>query len=393
MAVDYSRASNVRAGLQGSLDAALLAGAKDGTSLWAAAAKQIFDANVDPKGSIVSSPVFTTDDYQSYSGSVTATVPATLVSGLGFSTIDVRVTANAKKGASPDDSCILTLDQTKPVSHVSLTFNGSPNIDLSNCTVRSNTSLTCNGHPTGARALAAGSATGCSISQSNVGVVPDIHAALAANISLKCGAKKLGATWTPGSPPVGSMVVVVSTSTHTEYHICGDLTLDGTGYLTGETPASDTVIVVENGNLVIEKGASISTSRTTIVLAGDNKSASSLKFPNGAGHQATLNLSPPRTSANPWRGVALYQDPTLTNNVDNFWGPGASLTVDGLVYLPQSNVVISGNSTSGNSACTKIVANSFTTNGSVDLDFKQTASGCTAVGLMQWAGSPVVLTR
>ena len=393
MAVDYSRAGNVRAGLQVSLDAAMLAAAKDGSSLWAETAQQVFQANIDRKGSLVATPAFATQDRETFSGSVSATVPATLVSGLGFSSIDVRVAASAKRGALPDDSCILTLDHDKPLFNESMTFHGSPNINLSNCTLRSNTSLSCNGSPTGARALAAGTASGCSISSSNSNVVPDIHAALAANITALCGSKKGGATWAAGIPPNGPMVQLSSTSTHVEYHICGDLTLEGVGYLTGQNPASDTVIIIENGSLIVSTDASIGTSRVAIVLTGNNKTPSSVEFPNGAGNLGALSLSPPRTIGNPWRGVALYQDPALNKNVDNVWGPGSTFTADGLIYLPQSNVTTSGITQSGKSACTKIVTNTFTTNGSPYLNFKQAAIGCTEVGLTQWSGMAVVLTR
>jgi hypothetical protein len=102
-------------------------------------------------------------------------------------------------------------------------------------------------------------------------------------------------------------------------------------------------------------------------------------------------LSPPTAVENPWQGVALYLDPALTRNVDNSWGPGASFSADGLVYLGNSNVVTDGNTASANSKCTKFVMNSFVTNGSVRLDFAQ--QNCAAIGLKQWAGITVHLTR
>ena len=53
--VDYSRANGIKAGLQATLDSAVLAGAKDGTSNWTQIALNYFNSNVAPKGSTVAS--------------------------------------------------------------------------------------------------------------------------------------------------------------------------------------------------------------------------------------------------------------------------------------------------------------------------------------------------
>ena len=44
-AIDYSRANNIRSKLQGALDSALLAAAKEGSSTWNQIAADNFDAN------------------------------------------------------------------------------------------------------------------------------------------------------------------------------------------------------------------------------------------------------------------------------------------------------------------------------------------------------------
>jgi hypothetical protein len=191
--------------------------------------------------------------------------------------------------------------------------------------------------------------------------------------------------------PTGAGIKTVSQGSYTEYHICGDLNLSGSGYLTGNSPGSDTVIVIENGGLNLANNASINTLKTAIVMTGNNTVASSVNFPNGNGNSATLSLSPPTDVANPWQGVALYQDPKLTYQVDDKWGPGASFNADGLVYLGNANVVTDGNTSSSNSKCTKFVMNQFTTNGSVDLNMAQT--NCAAVGLKQWGGVVVHLVQ
>src|SRR5262249_45378868 len=131
--------------------------------------------------------------------------------------------------------------------------------------------------------------------------------------------------------------------------------------------------------------------RTAIVMTGDNNWPAQVNFPTGNGKAASLALSPPTTSGNPWQAVGLYLDPKLTKTVDNKWGPGADFSADGLVYLGKANVVTDGNTSSANSKCTKFVMNSFRTNGSVKLDFAQ--QNCAGIGLKQWGGIIVHLVK
>ncbi len=391
VAVDYSRANAVKAFLQSALDAGLLAGAKDGSSNWMQVALNVFNSNVASKNILASTPTFTSDSNSTFTGSATASVPTSVLGIVRIQSLDVSVNATATM-AEADNSCILTLDQGQARSHVSLTLNGAPLVNLSGCSIRSNSSLDCNGNDGSVtKSFAGGTASACGRPKSNAPVVPDIYAPLASNITTRCGSSRLGVTWTPDSLPTGSSFITVNIGSYVEYHVCGDLTVSGTGYLTGSAPASDSVIIIENGSLVVEDNASISTAKTTIVMTGNNGFPAKVDFPNGAGKKAALSLSPPTGTTNPWQSVALYLDPKLTKNVDNSWGPGAEFDADGLVYLGNSNVVTDGNTASSNSKCTKFVMNSFTTNGSVKLDFAQ--NNCAAIGLKQWGGIAVALTR
>jgi len=386
-AVDYSRASNARAHLQGAMDAAVLAGASDGSSKWQTVALSTFDADLRPSDIAVATPSFTLDG-STYKGSVSATMPTKLIKTLGLNSIALSVSSVVDgRVAAADNSCILTLDHGSSSSHLSMTFNGAPNIDLNGCSLRSNTSMTCNGFNTGATAsIAAGSASSCSNPKPGAASVPDIYASLASNISRRCGMSMPGLMWTAGTPPSGGAVFKSTVGGHTQYNICGDLTLSGNGALTGDSPSTDTVIIVENGSLNIADGSNVSAKRTTIVITGDNSAASAVNFLT-----STLSLSPSVDPINPWRGVSLYQDPAVTNGVDDSWGPGTTFNIDGVVYLPNANVTISGNSASNVSNCSKLVANTVTTNGSVNLRFSQT--GCSGFGMSQYAGQRVHLSQ
>ena len=308
-AVDYSFGQPCRPKLQAGLDAAVLAGAKDGTDDWATVANNVFNGNVP-----VNLHLWSVADlhhrrgrgrhrnhlrygsHASHKGRRDKVDPSHYQRR--------RVRANRVY----DNSCILSLGTGQAVSANSITFNGAPNINLDQCTLRSNTSMRCNGHGGGSVAsIAVGTVSGCSNPQPNSPVVPDVYEALATNITPSCGGARPAGTWTPGVPPAGITTSIrAATPSITS---ADDLTLSGSGFLTGSAPSSDSVIIVENGSLSMANNAAISTKRVAFVLTGNNSYASQINFPNGNGHAATLTLSPPTTQGNPWRGVSLYQRP------------------------------------------------------------------------------------
>lgn len=392
-AIDYSRAVAFETAAQAALDSALLAGAKDGTSNWTQVALNTFTGVMHSTLGSATTPSFQKTASDTYTGSVNGSVPTAFLDALHVPSIAVALSATAVAAGS-DDSCILTLDHGQPPTHVSLSLNGAPVVNLSGCSIRSNSSIDCNGHDgNSTRALAAGTAGECTHPASYSPSVPDLYTPLAANITMACGSSRVGLTWSAGSLPTGPGVITQNVGGRIEYHVCGDLTLTGSDYLTGAAPSADSIIVIENGSLNLASGANIATMRTAIVLTGDNSYASQINFPTGNGQTATLSLSAPIDTADPWQGVALYQDPKLTYKVDNKWGPGANFNANGLVYLGNANVVTDGNTGSANSACSKFVMNSFTTNGSVDLDLQQQKDACASVGLKEWNGIVVHLVR
>jgi Flp pilus assembly protein TadG len=382
-AVEYSRASDDRAGLQRALDAAVLTGAKDGSAQWVTVATQAFRSAFQSTNSPAPTPQFSFSGNR-YAGTVAASTNTALVTPLGVKSIPISAASAALVNpGDTDTSCVLTLGQGQALGADSMTFNGAPNVTLTGCTIRSNTSMRCNGHNTGAVAsVSAGTTSGCSNPVSGANAVGDIYRPLASNISRKC-ASTLGATWSPGLPPSSARMVTVLEADRTEYHICGDLTLTGTGSLTGANPGSDMIIVIENGSLTLDDKAEISATRTAIVLTGDNSVASAINFPNGNGKRATLTLSPPTSRTDPWAGIAIYQNPVLTNGVDEDWGPGAALVVDGVIYLPKADLTLRGNMASSSSGCPKLVTNTLTLNGGVSLS--HSGQNCSALLVPQWA--------
>jgi hypothetical protein len=391
--LDYSRASATRVGLQSALDAAMLYAAKGDEANWQQTATTAFNAMVALKnGASVVAPTFSVDADGNYVAQAGAEVPTRVSGILGVTSIHVDARTTVKPGGDADNSCVLTLDKGSAISNVSLLFGGAPNIQLQGCSTRSNTSINCNGHSSGAAAsIASGSASGCSSPKSYVKQLPDIYEPMAANITKLCGGMNGGVDWTLPNPFPTANVYKVTKASYTEYHMCGTLTLSGTG--TVSTAGSDTVIIIENGGLKLSVDANVTTTRTAIILTGTSSTTSVIDFPNGNGQSATLSLSPPISTDNPWRGISLYQDPVMTN-VDNNWGPGATFNADGIVYLPNSDVELQGVAASGNTyKCSKFVTKSFTTKGSVSLNFSQVKEGCEIIGMKQWADIPIHLVR
>jgi hypothetical protein len=153
------------------------------------------------------------------------------------------------------------------------------------------------------------------------------------------------------------------------------------------------VIIIENGELQLDRDAAITAVRTTIVFAGTNTFSAKVEFPNGEGQSAALTISPSMSDDNPWRGIAMYRDPSLTRNVQDNWGPGATFNADGVVYLPNTDLQMRGIAGSGNSRCTKFVTRTFETHGSVTLDFAHNQDGCKNVHMHRWADVPAHLTH
>jgi hypothetical protein len=161
---------------------------------------------------------------------------------------------------------------------------------------------------------------------------------------------------------------------------CGDVQLTGNTYI--DAPAN-AVLVIENGQLDTN-GYLLQTtagSGLTVVFTGSNNSAYQ-HIPSGGG---TLDISAPKTG--PWKGVAIYQDPALTTNV-NISSAGNSPTWDitGLIYLPNSNVTFSGavNKASNGVYCFGMVIGTMLVNGTASIFANNTQ--CGEAGLTQPKG-------
>jgi Flp pilus assembly protein TadG len=316
-----------------------------------------------------------------YSVAITMKQPIYLLPAVGYSgntTLNgqaaqtIQASAIASANGVTHQYCLLTLS----TSSSSLGTNGAPKANLAGCSVMSNGGATCHGHNLGADyGDAAGTNSGCGVSElSNVPTVSDPYAHLASNIPSNPCSSYPQEPGKHGTPLPGSNQWTGTLNLSGNTIICGDLQL--TGDTTINAPAG-TTIVIENGQL--DSGSytlqTANGSTATIVFSGTN-SGSYTHAPTGGG---TLNIQAP--TSGPWSGVAIYQDPSITSGVDiSAAGNSPTWDITGLVYLPNSNVTLSGavDKSANGAACIVLVSYTLQINGTGDI-LKN--GGCAAAGL------------
>ena len=324
-----------------------------------------------------------------YQGNVFTTVTNAQQQTISVSAQKQKLTSTAVASQSSIQIplCLLALGKS---GQQDIVTNGNPKANMSNCSVMANTSATCNGSNLAAPyGLAHGTDNGCGVIQvSGVPQVADPYAALATNIPSnalsQCGGNfpqedkqgNGGTQWSSTWPPASAHSLP-----NNVYVVCGDQQLTQNVTVT----SAGAVLIVENGQLDLN-GKTLQTAANaglTIVFSGTN-GGSSKNFPNdtSGGGKGVLDIAAP--TSGPWSGMAIYQDPSLTSGVNvSSAGNGPTWDISGAVYLPNSNVTISGavNKASNGSNCFVLVMDEVTINGTGDILSGDTASGCSAAGL------------
>jgi len=248
--------------------------------------------------------------------------------------------------------------------------NGVPFANMAGCSVFSNTSLNCNGNDLGADyGIAVGTAVGCGKQQvTGATAITDPYAALAANIPT--GACQPSNTISGNKNWTGTI------------RFCGDVNVSGDVTLQA---GSNAVIVIDNGTLNLNKNTfkTAANASATLIFTGTNASTAK-HYPtaqNGGNPGATLDIAAPQTGA--WKGVAIYQNPALTNNVSfTYAGSAPKWDVTGIVYLPHATFTLSGavgTSTNGYN-CFALVVDNITIDGTGNM-FANPQSECASAGV------------
>jgi hypothetical protein len=232
-------------------------------------------------------------------------------------------TAVAARVGTSRKYCVVALGQADV--QVDVDINGAPKADLSGCGVMSNENMVCSGNARGVAEFAdspTGDSSPCGKVAHNIpsAKIADPYAKLATNIP------------TSSCAPTNELGPVLTGSQIT---YCGDVKVTPAPGKDEVVITQPMVIVIRNGKLDLN-GKTLTGSALTIIFSGTNGTSS--HYVDGKG---TLNITAP--TSGPWKGVALYQDPSLTQGV-NFTAAGSTqeLIVRGLFYFPNAEVILSG---------------------------------------------------
>jgi hypothetical protein len=299
----------------------------------------------------------------------------TTASGARAELVSASAISGPKNVSAPD--CILTLATSGDGLHTS----GAPNADLSGCQVQTNSNASCSGHNLNADAvISAGTDSGCgNVQVSGAAVLPDPYSSLASNIPADaCGGAAANYPQESGTLPAGNKPGATTNWSGT-VPICGDVQLAG-----DVTVSNDTVLVIYNGYLDLNGHTLQTASGTglTVIFAGTNTVGSITPGHVFTG-SGTLDIADPTTGT--WKGITLYQAPSLTSNVSvTASGNNPTLLLTGVVYMPHADVLLKGaidHATNG-SLCFVWVLNTLDVRGTGSI-FQHTQAQCSQAGVTQ----------
>ncbi len=306
------------------------------------------------------------------------------------------------KPSSPAEICVLALagSGTNPALHT----NGAPTADMNGCSSMSYTGADCNGHNLGiGTSFTVGSTNnGCGARQkTNVARLnpPDPYLS---QISGNINAFHSPAVACPGGfgtpETVHGHTISGGTPRHGTFNLssgntywCGDQWLDGD--VTINTPATGgAVLVIENGQLDLNQHKFLTdlpcsppavtsncSSGLTIVFTGSDGFNHMVTDTQGPG--GVLDITAPTTG--PWAGMAIVQDPNLTNVLDiSQAGNSPTLNITGLIYMPHATITLKGaiNKSTNGTNCVVMVADNFQISGTGGIA-KSDVGNCKGAGL------------
>ena len=321
-----------------------------------------------------------------YSVSIAGAMPVYLAKVVGYTgnttingtqMVSITSTAISSKAQVPHEYCVLALGSS---GSEGIRSNGAPNANLTGCSVMSDTTSTCNGGNLLADTGAAhGANDGCGVQQySNVPAISDPYSGLATNIPANtCTSYPQAPSHVHDTDLPASNLWSGSRSMAASEIACGDIQLTSDVTITSTGPGS--VLVINNGKLDTN-GHTLRTangSALTIVFSGTSGSYS--HYPTDSTNAGVLDFNAPTSGA--WKGVALYQNPSLTSGVDfTYAGNNPAWDLTGLAYFPHASVTMSGavNKSSNGYSCFALVVDNVTINGTANI---LSRSECDLAGL------------
>ena len=332
--IDYTRANGLKAKLQSALDAAVIVGARDGTSNRDAIAQQTFGANVAAQTNAAATATFTLNADGSYTGTATAAVATDFMGLLGVSSVNLAVKATAAVATKPAKPfCVMALNTTEPAA-LQLSGNSSVQISAPDCTIMVNSNAVPAVDTSGTASI--NSAENCfvgttrSIGNSSVTPSPDA----ACKPKPDPFANKYDKP-TPGPCDHTDFSASDGTVTPQPGVYCGGIKISGQTTVT----FSPGFYIVKDGVLSSSGGSVLTGNGVTFFLTGA-----------GAGLQisGTADWHLVASSSGPFPGFIFFLDPTSASgnaaSTSTLSGSG-ELYFEGIIYLPQQQLTVTGNGT------------------------------------------------
>jgi len=332
MAVDLSKANDVKTQLQKSLDAAVLAGVAQVSAEQVSTATAVFTGDYLPKHTTAATSAFTQNADNSLSGTASTSVNVSFLSVLGISSVPVTAAATAMPGAQPmSNVCILLVNQ---LDYQALLVNSGAQINAPSCEIHVastqspaaifNTTLNVKRICIkGSTIIKNGGAnppavTSCAtISDPFAGKLPTVTAG----------------TCIYQSPLSGNVTLNPGT-------YCGGINFNGSGTLT----LNPGLYVLKSGSMILNSGWTVNGTGVTFYFADQG---SYIQF-NG---NVTANLSAPTSGG--YANILIFEPTGLGNTQLAINGTsGSSFT--GLLYLPSRDVTINSVSNVSSNSITMV---------------------------------------
>ena len=271
---------------------------------------------------------------------------------------------------------------------------------MNGCDSMSNTAARCNGHDLGLGiSFAVGSNSGCGAQQMHQAALQDPYfIQISGNISHFPTPLSQCPGGYPQETHQGNHYSVAASNQLAGGTLnlspgnnfkCGDQMLTGNVNVTvNGGNGGSAVLIVENGQLDLNGFTfqmADNKSALTIVFTGDNTGGyTHAPTDNTNGSGGVLNITAPAAgSGSPWQGMAIVQDPSLTNGVSvSAAGNSPTWDITGLIYMPHASITLKGaidKSNFGNQ-CVVMVADNFQISGTGGV-MKTDIGQCAAAGL------------
>lgn len=330
-AVDYSRANDIRSKVQGALDSAVIAGAKDNSANWIAVALNTFNGTVNNLlDSSAGVPSFILNPDGSFSGKVSASVPMEFVRALGTSSMNVSAQSTVMVAPTSPGAqyCLVALNLTAAPA-VQVSGNGSISIKAPSCVMQVNSNA--------ANAVdLSGNATVKTIDNcvhgsvktsgnSSISPMPDAVCKTLPDPFVNYLKPILGTcyrtnyTYSSSDPPVPEKVY------------CGGMNLSGAASVNFP---SGTYYIKDGA--ITENGGSFTGNGVTFYLTGQNA---------GIQMSGKANWHLVASSSGPFAGFVLFLDPNGPSGTPasaSQLSGQSELYFEGVVYLPSQAVKIAG---------------------------------------------------